>query len=371
MRSVSSSLLVAFVLAFPLTACGSSTETPPARNGVDSGVSGDDASSADVDQPDVDYGANTGEQALPCSKPGSTLTKATFHANDGASGPYSVPISTDNPYTCWVFDSGDTDLHVTDWAPLIDNKTVLHHIVLFGGAVNPSAGPPFGGATGPVDCKAHMPLNLFEFGWAPGGSNYTFPSDVEQIIPAHTKMIMQLHYNTGAALGKPQNDTSGIALCTTTENRPKHAGVLLVGSMGVDIPPHSTGTEIVGQCPAPGWPVSTIPTTFDVLGVFPHMHTHGTKIWTEIIRGGAAVDRLGDIQEWSFNRQGFHEMTPAKTVQVGDLLKTHCVYDNPTSNAITWGEDTESEMCFNFMYTVPDVKEAWGDSRANLCFNFH
>jgi hypothetical protein len=348
-------------------------ETPPPQNGPDSGITGGDGS-ADVSRPDTDFGPNVGEKDLPCSAPGSTLTKMTFHASDGtpAAGQYVVPIGTDNPYTCWVFDSGDKDLHVTDWAPLLDNTLVVHHIVMFGPPVQGS-GAPFGGQKGPVDCRDHMPLNLFEFGWAPGGKNYSFPSDVEQVIPAHTQLILQVHYNTGAALGVPQNDTSGIALCSTSEDRPKQAGVLLLGTMDLNIPAHSTGTEAVGTCPPPSWSsigVTSIPSDFDVLGVFPHMHTHGTKIFTNQMRGGSPVDKLGDDEDWNFNNQGFHSYETPKTVKAGDMLETHCFYDNAGNNPIGWGEDTESEMCFNFLYTVPDLSKAWGDARANLCFPY-
>ena len=354
--------VVSSVLAVALFGCSSSVETPPPQETTDSGGTSTDAPSG------FDAGAGVGESYLPCSAPGSTLTKMTFRASDGASGPYSVPISTDNPYTCWVFDSGPTDLHVTDWAPLLDNTLVVHHMVMFGPQVSGS-GAMFGGATGPVDCKEHMPLNLFEFGWAPGGKNYSFPSDVEQIIPAHTQLVLQVHYNTGAALGVPQNDSSGLALCSTTEDRPNHAGVLLTGSMNIDIPPHTTGTEVVGQCPPASWPVTTMPLDLTVLGSFLHMHTHGTKIYTDQMRGGTAIDRLGDDEDWNFNNQGFQTFAPSKTVKAGDQLVTHCFYDNAGDDAVTWGEDTEDEMCFDFLYTVPDMVEATKEAKANLCFD--
>lgn len=354
------------ILALTVFGCGSSTETPPTQNnGGDAGVDTGSGS-----QPDADLGPNTGDKLLPCSAPGSTLTKMTFRASDGAGGAYAVPVDQDNPYTCWVFDSGPTDLHVTDWAPLIDNTTVVHHVVLFTEALTGSGAPPFGGQQGPIDCKNHMPLQAFGFGWAPGGQNYSFPSDVEQIIPAHTQMVMQVHYNTGVAAGKPENDTSGLALCNTTEDRPKHAGVLLVGNLNISLPPHSTADEVQATCPPPTWAaagVTSIPGDFDVLGVFPHMHTRGTKIRTDLIRGGSPVDTLGDIEEWSFNNQGFHTFDAPKHVKAGDTMQTHCFYDNPTDQTITWGENTENEMCFNFMYTVPDLREAWANKRANMC----
>lgn len=352
------------VLALSLFACGGTTEAPPARGAPDSGgvATGPDGSVTPGD--DSGFGTGTkGLDALPCAKDGVGL--ATFKSGDGAGGRYVVP-KDDNPYTCWVFDSGDKDTHVTDWAPILDNTSVVHHIVMFKGI--PGTTVPFGGATGPIDCKHTMPLAMFAFGWAPGGKNYQFPADVEQPIAAHSKMVMQIHYNNNRTTD--QTDASGIALCGAAAARPKRAGVLLVGSGAIDLPPHSTNTEVVGHCPPPSWAsagVDSIPMDLDVLGVFPHMHTHGTKIWTDLMRADAQIDKLGEDLSWSFNNQGFRAFDAAKHIKKGDKLVTHCMYDNAGDTAVHWGENTEQEMCFNFMYTVPDLGEVAGDARANMC----
>jgi hypothetical protein len=40
-------------------------------------------------------------------------------------------------------------------------------------------------------------------------------------------------------------------------------------------------------------------------------------------------------------------------VMPGDTLTTTCVYNNTTDNTVTFGENTENEMCFNFVTAWP------------------
>ena len=48
----------------------------------------------------------------------------------------------------------------------------------------------------------------------------------------------------------------------------------------------------------------------------------------------------------------FYENNQGMFVKKGTQLKLTCVYDNPTSSAVTWGESTTDEMCLNYFYTT-------------------
>jgi len=37
----------------------------------------------------------------------------------------------------------------------------------------------------------------------------------------------------------------------------------------------------------------------------------------------------------------------------GDTVITTCIYDNTTDRAVTFGENTQNEMCFNFATYYP------------------
>ena len=346
-RSIVSLMLVI------VAACGSSVDQPIALQ-HDSGTAlppvdgSTDAGAADVAD---DSGPDPviGEESLPCATPGTAMTKSRFIANNGTSATkFSVPKET-NPYRCWVFQSPTTDSYVSDYAPILDNTSVVHHMILYAYL---GKTPPFGGAAGPVDCKG-MPSNVnLEWGWAPGGTNFAFPPDVTQKIPANTTLIVQIHYNNAHLADA--SDASGIAWCSGAD-RARHAGVFWTGKAGFVVPPHATNYEVAGDCPPKSWPVTSIPFDLEVIGAFPHMHTHGHKIWTEQFRGGALIDTMVRNDSWDFNAQGFVAMNPSKKILKGDKLVTHCTYDNAGDTPISFGENTENEMCFDFLYTIPDV----------------
>ena len=44
---------------------------------------------------------------------------------------------------------------------------------------------------------------------------------------------------------------------------------------------------------------------------------------------------------------------PEIVVQPGDKLHSTCVFDNPGSQSVGFGEGTGDEMCFNFVLAYP------------------
>jgi hypothetical protein len=56
---------------------------------------------------------------------------------------------------------------------------------------------------------------------------------------------------------------------------------------------------------------------------------------------------------FSFDEQQAYALTPPVQLVTGDKVITTCTYDNPTDHAVTFGENTENEMCFNFAAYYP------------------
>ena len=61
-----------------------------------------------------------------------------------------------------------------------------------------------------------------------------------------------------------------------------------------------------------------------------------------------------DIPSWDFNWQQFYfyENSQGMAVKKGTPIKLTCVFDNPTTSSVTWGESTTDEMCLNYFYTT-------------------
>jgi hypothetical protein len=56
---------------------------------------------------------------------------------------------------------------------------------------------------------------------------------------------------------------------------------------------------------------------------------------------------------FSFTEQASYALTPPVQLEAGDKVVTTCTYENPTDHAVTFGENTANEMCFNFAAYYP------------------
>lgn len=286
-------------------------------------------------------GEGVGPEHLPCT-PSHTFTA---HA-PGSTAPFQVPPDGGNLYMCYTFRSPwGAATQATAWAPIIDDTRVVHHWILYS-----TETPQTDGAV--MNCN--MPGDsTFLMGWAPGGTNSVMPADVGLDLPGPDDyLILQLHYwNVGGLTDA--DDASGVAVCTTDTPRAQEAGIVWFGTVGISIPPRSTGYTVEGTCPS--FLTSSLPGPIQVLSSGPHMHQLGRAFRTEIRRGGSAsdVDVLVDVPRFDFNAQQSYRHDPTIQINPGDSVVTRCTYDNPGSGTVTFGEATEDEMCFNFAMVYP------------------
>ena len=91
--------------------------------------------------------------------------------------------------------------------------------------------------------------------------------------------------------------------------------------------------------------------TYNVWGVFPHMHKLGTSLRAEFDHAGQP-QCLTDVPRWDFNwQQGYFYEGGPKIVGGGDMLRISCTYNTMSmGEPVTWGEGTDDEMCLAFMY---------------------
>ncbi len=277
---------------------------------------------------------NDGVKPLSCT-PDTTL-KATAK--------YAMPQGTVDQYVCVGVDINVTaKRHITALAPRLDNKTILHHILLFQSPKTESATPTPCAAFGSAAWKLVA-------GWAPGGNNLELPAEAG--FPEEkgtTHWVVQLHYNNAKGLAG-QLDNSGYDLCTTDKLRPNDAGVTAFGSTKFSIPPRSTTTV---RCDY------KLPSTFQAVKFFnasPHMHTRGTAMSTERLAGGTGIpEKIFANPNFSFENQANFPIQA--TVATGDVMRTRCTWKNPGDTAIAFGENTGDEMCFDFIGYYPNIPD--------------
>jgi len=209
------------------------------------------------------------------------------------------------------------------WRAITDNPKVLHHWILYG------------------------PSRQFLFGWAPGKDrNEPIPDDVGVFLPSGA-MTLDVHYNNLLGM-QPEQDASGVEICVLKRPnfRPKTATTAAnLTSFLINVPPGASDFDVTGSCTHTGQPVR-------LLSVSPHAHRTATHMRFTIERASGETVVMHDAA-FNFEEQTTYPLDPPVVVESGDRIITTCTYTNDTSRAITFGENTGNEMCFNFALYEP------------------
>jgi hypothetical protein len=253
------------------------------------------------------------------------------------SSSFTMPKDTDDIYICYGIDvETSQEKQVIGLLPKLDNESIVHHMVLFQADAAADPGPTPCSITGALGWRI---LTI----WTPGSEGFVLPAEAGIPLDSTTHYVVQVHYNN-LAHRAGQTDHSGFELCTTTDLRPNEADVLAFGSENFTIPAHGS-LDMTCDFQIP----ESIPETH-VIGATPHMHKLGTVISTHA--GPAAAD-LGTRDPWDFNAQYWSSFD--QVIHGGDTVSTRCAWANPTSNAVSFGEFTEDEMCFSFTMYYPRI----------------
>jgi hypothetical protein len=272
-----------------------------------------------------------------------------------------TPKVTPDEYRCFLLDwPASSTKFVTGLNVVPGNRSMLHHMIAFLAKpdnvaqyqalddADPAPGYEcFGGPGG--DAAAS-----WVGGWAPGAGAPELPAGTGLEIPAGSKIVMQLHYNTLSTQAGP-DQTSLEFMVEDTVEKPAFmmpfTNPSWVFGNSMDIPANSRDV-VHSFTQDPGLFISYVtdgaisgdkPLTIYRAGL--HMHTRGTKVSSEIIRADGQSACLLNIPRWNFHWQGMYNLKQAEVLNPGDKLKVECHYDNTTSNDMNWGEGTSDEMC--------------------------
>jgi hypothetical protein len=216
------------------------------------------------------------------------------------------------------------DVQAVAFRPITDNAAVLHHWILYGGQYT------------------------FITGWAPGGdvNRGSLPPDVGMYIPSGSPLRLDVHYNnlTGTS---DQLDGSGVEVCvirSPEKFRPNTATVAaIIGNPTV--PPHQR-VDNSTTCT-----VSARPDGATLVAESPHMHLLGVHAKLELTQDG--IGKVLHDAPFSFDQQHVSLIEPRVIVRSGDKMTVTCSFQNDTDRTVTFGENTDDEMCFNFVTVYP------------------
>lgn len=270
--------------------------------------------------------------------------------NGGAARPsHEMPVG-DTSYECWSFPvnmpNGLTEEFVTMLEWYIDNTAHVHHMMAFH---DPSAGPLLGNQTvGPYDCFG-FPIRAdgngfteYLDGWFPGRRPSVTPTGVGMRIQPGDHIVLQMHYD--AVDGPGRFDQSGIRL-TLDSTQLTAAGALWSGAIW-NTPLNGPNETRVGEC--------EVVQTMTMYQTFPHMHTFGTRIITDVQRAGSQNwTPLAVIDPWNFLDQPILPVpSNLEVLQPGDRIRTRCWW-NTRGQVVRQGDGSLDEMCFTTIFHYP------------------
>ncbi|KAG2435555.1 hypothetical protein HYH02_011849 [Chlamydomonas schloesseri] len=246
--------------------------------------------------------------------------------------------------------------HIYKWAPLITSP-LLHHYVIY------ACNRPPASVGVAYECLYNAkPMGCMRFwmGWAPGIGETFAPE--EAALPfggagGLRYVTLEMHYSNYEGISG-QVDSSGVRLSYSSVLKKYDMAVLELGSEAIAIPPGSSWSTKAVPCPSEctsRW--LTQPTT--VVGSFYHMHALGRSMITRHVRAGVELPPLGQRDYFDFNFQSQVEVPfNARTLLPGDTLVTQCNYSGAGRSSTTmYGPSSLDEMCYNFMYYYPAVKD--------------
>ena len=245
------------------------------------------------------------------------------------------------------------DMYVTALEVVPGNASIVHHVLVYQDTTNVPAtkdasdpGPGYTDAGG-TGSNASVLLN----GWAPGATPYYTPVGTGFRLPAHTNIVVQVHYPNGS---QGQSDSTRINFTLTPiaqRNISVQPILNYISDMTngpINIPANTTKTY---------YEKYTLPATVTVLGVFPHMHLVGKSIKSWAIPTAGDTVPLINIPNWNFHWQGTYVFPNALRIPSGTSLQASAYYDNTANNpnnpntppqTVTAGEATTNEMMVVF-----------------------
>lgn len=266
-------------------------------------------------------------------------------------GPYVPEFVDGNEYRCFLLDDDVDATFVTGIEFLMDRPEISHHALLF---VDPDGGSEqlvedsVSRSWRCPDVQPEPEWSAFH-AWAPSGGAVELDEGLGLRITQGSQLILQMHYfEQGEA---DVGDQPGYALMLADQVE-EEMYYLPVGPDTFTIPAGAAShTETLSFKVSDWFGQSEL----HVYGVMPHMHVLGTGY---DFSGSSCISRS---DSYDFAMQPTYWFDEPVVFLPGQRLSVSCTYDNSADNPrqlfdppvdVSWGEDTQQEMCYALMYGV-------------------
>jgi hypothetical protein len=273
---------------------------------------------------------------------GETCWEFQTHGQSAPGDKSKFTVPTGESYNQFYFDvpwpAGSLE---TRFGTVFDNKAVLHHWLMFTQGLSTAAGTVSPNVTGTTLLDGGAELIA---GWAIGGCSTTYPKDVGVTLPSSGTLMIQWHHFNSTGAAAP--DGSKVQICTVPAGMRAHvAGLTFLGTETIDIPAHAMGDATSTCTNNSGAPIT-------IVGFTPHMHTIGSNMKSVVNKMGGMSETVFD-KPFVFDQQINYMLTPQYVLQPGDSITTTCTWNNPNAAAVSFGQSTTAEMCYQFTVAYP------------------
>jgi hypothetical protein len=303
--------------------------------------------------------------------------------------PKSIPDSGEIPYQYIIL---PTHFKEDRWVRMSEirpsNRMVVHHAVAY--IRDPASswlrgapvGVPFSADDLPTKAlrrDAMWTTSDILLVYAPGSLPDQWPDGFAKLIPAGSDIVLQMHYTThghatvqaqrapgarfarleeaqrasGARFARLEDRTS-VGLVFSKEPPRKRVLTLQLTNDRFIIPPGDPDHRVEVH--------GSLPNHALLLSFFPHMHLRGKTFEYNIVEPGGRLRTLLRIPHYDFYWQLSYRLADPIPLKAGAILQAVATFDNSKNNphnpdpdaAVTWGEQTSSEMMVGFFDVAVD-----------------
>lgn len=194
--------------------------------------------------------------------------------------------------------------------------------------------------------QAHETTSDLLLVYAPGSSPDRWPDGMAKFIPAHSDLVLQMHYT---ARGQAGYDQTSVGLVFAKSKPTQRVLTLQLANDHdpVPIPPNTDNYRVEVH--------GTMPNDAVLLSFFPHMHLRGKRFEYNLIRPDHTIQTLLRVN-YDFYWQFSYRLSEPRPIKAGATLQAVAWYDNSSNNAhnpdpdspVQWGDQTYNEMMVGF-----------------------
>ena len=270
--------------------------------------------------------------------------------------PFNIHAEGDDIYRCFSIPLGLLlTRHITGFEVQPGNRSVVHHMVLFGDPLGQSARIPAASDGQPgYSCFGGPGINtsLVLGAWAPGNQPQRLPAGVGIRVPPGARAVMQVHYHP---TGTSQTDRTRVGFLFNREPIQRDLQLLVPINENFVIPAGAARHTVTAT--------ETVPVNSRFIAILPHMHLLGREIKVEAVLPDGSRRPLIYIDDWDFEWQNTYYFKEQIPLPRGTRIELTSIYDNSADNprnpsnpprAVRFGEQTTDEMCLAAIWYVVD-----------------